>query len=491
VQLDDAVTASNSLVQAGREDFTFMIRGNGGNDAISVRVGEAGLVGGQENWYQAQKMNQELNIADRGGEGQIVIDGGDGNDTIRKPGSGDTTINLGAGNDTVYTDNTGSLTSANTVITNSGRAMWVYNTADQVLAGAPERDIDDLESDVNDVYFMYRAELTVTFRDVETQVPVVIGTLAGDRTVTDLHINQAIKAAINLDPVLSKVLVARDGPANVLIIQSLIDGDYDETDLSVDIELPDDLSATDVNALLNAWEDELDDRGFDADEPGLFDLMEDDLANWVADDDYDTQLANDAGATDLTGADSTVSTTDNIIEGSTGNDVIVLSTTFVDDDVDEDDDLLESSNETVVYSGAFGDDTIFNFTADGINDVDEQEVGDDDGVESNGEDVLDFTGIGGTDFTGTLDTEPDDGEIMIDDNFADDDSIDIDDVLALFDDQTTADFDAEYIYVEVQGSIGHVYRLTDTEDDEPEIELLGTIDLADTSWFDLDTSNFA
>ncbi|MFO1326909.1 MAG: hypothetical protein U1F56_06100 [Rubrivivax sp.] len=509
VVVAETVAGSHSNVQPGREDFTFSIKGNGGNDAISFRMDRAAdgtvAAGGLQNWYEHQKMNQELNLADRDNVGQVYISGGDGNDTVRKLGSGDVNIDLGAGNDTAYTDNTGSQSTAAiaqaTALGNSGRAIWVFNTTDQdpaaVLPAA--RDIDNLESDDNDHYFMYKAVLTVTYRGVENKTPVTIGSLPGSYLTTDLHINQAIKAAINNDPVLAKVLVARDGPANSLIVNSLIDGDFDETDLSVDIELPDDLSTTDVNALLKAWDDELDDGGYDNDEGGIFDLMDDELADWDATTDYDTALAND-GAADRTGADSVITTTDNLIEGGTGDDVIALSTTVTDNDVDEDVDLMESSNETIVYTGAFGNDTIFNFGADGYLDVDD--AGDDDAADdtlTDGEDQLDFTALGGDTFAGFLNDTPDDGDIMVDDQLDDTDgdgnpiAPDIDDVIDLFTDDDTADRDVDAIYIEVQSSnVGYVYHVTDGEDDNDlEVEFLGTIDLADTDWFDLTAANFA
>jgi hypothetical protein len=489
VQLDDAVTASNSLVQAGREDFTFNVRGLGGNDSISVRIGEAGLAGGDENWYQAQQMNQELNIGDRRGLGQIVIDAGEGNDTVRTPGSGDMTINLGAGNDTVYTDNTGSLTTNNTVITNSGRAMWVFNTSDQTTAGAVERDVDDIESDTNDSYFMYKSELTVTFRGIETQVPVTIGSLATSRKTTDLHINQAIKAAVNNDPVLSKLLLVQDGPANSLIVKSLIDGAYDETDLSVDILNPVDLSAADVTALATAWKAAL---PASPNETDILDLMDLELTDLLATDDYTTAMGNDFGGTglDLTGAVSIVTTTDNIITGAAGTDVIVLSTTDAGagdlGDVDaQAPSVLNSSNETVVYAAAFGDDTIVNFTAN-IADV---------AYLIDGADVLDFTGMGGDNFIGGLDATPDDGDIMVDNQLVLglDETPDLVDIEALFTDVEDPAQDVTAVYVEVSGdNIGYVYQVTDgAKASDLKVVYMGSIDLADTDWFDLVAVNFA
>ena len=56
--------------------------------------------------------------------------------------------------------------------------------------------------------------------------------------VTQFHLNQAIKNAINNDTVLSKLLTAADGPAGTLTITSKIDGAFNSTDLSMTISTP-------------------------------------------------------------------------------------------------------------------------------------------------------------------------------------------------------------------------------------------------------------
>jgi hypothetical protein len=194
-----------NLAAAGtttREDFVLTINGNAGDDAVTVQIGNGGPVTeGSEAWYTNSTLNANLSI-----------NTGEGNDTVRTQGAGNWKINTGAGNDTVYSDNSGAT-----------RVVWVFNTADQSATASPAaRDLGDLVSSANTSYNLYKATAEVTFRGL-TSVKVTIDST--NYKTTDLQINQAIKQAINSDPVLSKLLRATDGPANTLVVTSLIDGD--------------------------------------------------------------------------------------------------------------------------------------------------------------------------------------------------------------------------------------------------------------------------
>ena len=553
VQIDDAVIASNSKVLVGREDFTFVVNGNGGNDAITVVIGEVDyggtedddssyLAGGTENWYEHQKANRNL-----------TINGGDGNDTVRKPGSGDATINLGAGDDTVYTDNTGTLDSDTADSMNVGRAVWVFNTDDQVTPNDTQRDIDDIESDRNDNWYMYKSTLTVTFLgdgddfglvDALESISVPVPFNTATYRSSDLHINQAIKAAISGDPVLSKLLVAEDGPANSLVVRSLIDGEMLVDELRIDIVLPDVSKLTDSDAkkVAEVWRgqlaatagagvgsaawDEVDaitDSSDAADDLVAFMESNDDASytfTWQGFIDnnqgYDAAFAVDEDGDDLTGANSTGTTTDNTIEGGTGRDVIVLSTTDDTDDGDDGSaaaeaaDRLLDSNEVVRYTAAFGDDTIVNFEASLV-----------DAYLTDGADQLSLTALGGFGSSGVLlitggaaddvdvDDE-DDGTIIINEVLDDDEFDDIDAayVAELFglNDLGTDDFDLDndgdtaedltketFVYIAVDShNVGHIYAVVDNDGDgDVDATFMGTIDLADTPWIDLTPANFA
>jgi hypothetical protein len=65
---------------------------------------------------------------------------------------------------------------------------------------------------------------------LEVTVDIPFGT---NYAVTQYHINQAIKKAINDDVVLNKLLKATDGPGSSLVITSLVDGAHVGSDLTI------------------------------------------------------------------------------------------------------------------------------------------------------------------------------------------------------------------------------------------------------------------
>lgn len=315
---------SANLTDAGtttREDFELTVDGGEGDDYIALGIfdetgnpainGLASDTSGLANWYDNSNLNANL-----------TLNGGAGNDTIWTPGAGNVVINGGTGNDTVYADNTGEV------------ANWVFNTTDnpdQVAA----TDFDDLESDTNDSYQLYRASLTVDFKGFE----VTVDLQDEDGVVTDLEINQAIKEAINSDDVLNKLLEAEDGPANTLVVTSLIDGEMDLSDLTVSLSAPESLTAGEVQQISNLW-------GLTGQtDASLITLMEGVITGFETKGDYASTFG------DNDGTDSSF-TSDNIITGGTGDDVLVLGTGAL-------------SNDTVVYEGlGNGTDTIVNFNTD-------------------------------------------------------------------------------------------------------------------------------
>lgn len=220
VEIDGFVAASNSLIAVGREDFTFEVNGGAGNDTITVRMIDGARDGNTEAWYANQSINAN-----------VSVNGGAGNDTIWTPGAGDVVINAGSGDDTVYVDNTGF--QAGVAGINEGRATYVFNA---VGTGADTGyNFFDLQSQTASSVRAVNAQLTVDFRGLSSgavNIADSLGKLA-NVTITDLHINQAIKDAINNDAILNKLIVAEDGPARTLIVRSLIDGAQVTTDLSV------------------------------------------------------------------------------------------------------------------------------------------------------------------------------------------------------------------------------------------------------------------
>lgn len=432
--IDGNVAASNGNINAGRHDFTFAVDGGAGDDNITVQIGDGTLTNGA--WYINQQINQN-----------VTISGGEGNDTIRKPGPGDTTINGGAGNDTIYTDNTGT----DTTVFNTGKATWVFNTA-SVTTAANIDSADLVSATAATAVKAVNVSLTVTYKGLASTV--VVGNSKDalvDVSITDLSINQAIKAAINSDPVLSKLLVAEDNAGRTLVVKSLIDGVQVATDLSVGLTA-DTLSAAQTAAGVHAFGNAL---GFTA---GVADVAGR----------FDSTFAKELG-TGITGADSTVAT-DNIVTGGTGNDVIVLGTAISATAGD----VLGSSNDTVVFSGLFGNDTIVHFT--------------DATTSANGADKLDFTAyLGGAaaGLNGAINT---DKEVTIAAKVAGtNDTLAL--VKGLYTDDTTAN---KGVYIVTSNGVGTVYSVADgTAASDIAVTLVGTIDLADTSWAALTAANLA
>jgi hypothetical protein len=351
----------SNMADAGttnREDFVLEINGNGGKDDITLQIGDdtgetplGSGIGDFSNWYANSKLNANLTINTQAGD-----------DTVRAYGAGDRIINTGADNDTVYIDNSGDYPSGR-------KAIWVYNTHfakdSNVLddQNGPTGDVGlGLQSDVNDTYHMYKVSLKVSFMGFEATA--VIPNTNGH--TTDLQINQAIKAAINGDAELSKLLHASDGPANTLVIESLIDGDMDTAnggiptpEFTLTAPTSASLTAGEVNLLFAAY-------GVVNDATAVHDAIVAAISDFNDKGDYDSAYAETSFGADYTGVNSTLGVGDNTIEGGIGNDVIVLGT-MGDDSMGilggiEFHQTLGYSNDTLVYNGYNnGLDTVVNF----------------------------------------------------------------------------------------------------------------------------------
>ncbi len=255
----------------------------------------------------------------------VEIIAGNGNDTVRTPGSGDVIISLGAGADTAYVDNIGE------------KGIFVFNTVNKT-AGATE--IADLESGANDSYKIHGGTLTFSFLGFEVTVPLV----HTRGTVTDLQINQTLKTAINGNAQMNKLLLAQDGPANTLVVRSLIDGDLDEVDLTITLKAPTltDLTPARVNQINQDYRNATTQTAAQ-----LIADMETQISGFVTKGDYATTFSS-TSTTD--GADAgSLSVSDNRIDAGADADTIVLGTGT-------------HSNDTVVYTGyGNGTDWVVNF----------------------------------------------------------------------------------------------------------------------------------
>ena len=434
IVIDSAAAASLSTVVAGMADFTFAFNGGAGNDTMEVTIDEpTGLTGGAQDWYYNQNLNNN-----------ITVSGGAGNDTIKTPGAGDMNIDAGAGDDVVFTDNVG------------GMATFLFNTAGQTDATLNgNRAIGDIRSDSNESYNLFNARLTVSFKDI----PGVTVTLANTSSykVTDLEINQAIKNAINNDAQLKKLLSAEDGPANSLVVRSLIDGTMAAGNLVVTLTAPTTaLSATELAAANAAW-------GTAYTTGNELTAMTTVVNNFNTRGDYAT-YANALGSV-------STESSDNVITLGAGNDILVLGTA-------EDVDYASSSNDVVVLGSGFGDDTIVNFDLNG-----------------SGIDYFDVTSIlGGAvsnvsgAFNATARSVSIVGEVTV--GAAANDTADK--IKALFNADAAEDATASsHLYITHTGGVGKVYLIADgTAADDATVTLQGSIDLADTAWGGLNLANF-
>ncbi|GHU34420.1 hypothetical protein AGMMS50256_28010 [Betaproteobacteria bacterium] len=352
----DLAISSANLAAAGtttREDFILEINGNGGNDIISTVIYDyaPGLDWTNSDVYTTDGLTlmaatdttpwyiNNHNYTDRV---NLTIDAGSGSDVINTFGSGDWNIILGTGSDTYYAVNT------------ADKAAWVFNTTDQTTPDAvvTARDLEDLVSSANDRQFLYKTAVRVTYVDADgtgTFVSKDIVIPSTNYRTSDLQINQAIKTAINSDPVLGKLLVAEDGPANTLVVRALSDGEHLAADLNVDFIVPNATAYTTADvtgfkaALVSAG------VGTAAAVETLIGTTGASLQAWLSGThlaatnvaiDYASALANTATALDNGAYSSHVS--DNHIYVSAGSitdhDVVVLSTG-------------ELSNDTLVWEG--------------------------------------------------------------------------------------------------------------------------------------------
>ncbi|MGO3700567.1 MULTISPECIES: DUF4214 domain-containing protein [Halomonas] len=314
----------------------------------------------------------------------VTINAGSDNNTVWTEGAGGVSITTGTGNDVIYTDNSG-LSQMNSDL----GATWLVNAANTeftdlrgTIAGLSSGQTTPAGNDIPAVLF--GAQLTVTLAGAQTGGEVTSGAAAafgngfegvinmndilGDRIFGDQNdVNAAIMQVVNNHNVLSKLLVAENGPDNSLVIRSLVDGTFAAEDLQITM-LPagvSGMSSSDKGRLETAIRQEANDSSFDGTDANLQAVL---TGSRTAVDTIEGigtgggVLATDNGA-DLTGSASTNNNTGNIVNAGAGRDVIVLSTDA-------------NSNETVVFENDFGRNTIVNFDADGT---------------SAGADVLDFT----------------------------------------------------------------------------------------------------
>lgn len=528
--LEMSSDALNSAGTGSREDFDLTISGGAGNDVITTNIGtsdrDTTQVGsnttgaikrideqGQDHyeltssnnefWYQ----NAVSNVAT-----EMSVNGGAGADTIWTHGWGDFTIDGGAGADVVYTDNSAAQEGENTVAGNIDRnltehdqidyvagAVWAFNAENVVFAnpGSMSGITNDViaigtvgvlpvtattGNAVFSISFGGAAGVAGTEYVVSTTVPfseLTVNSTTGVVTMDEQALNQAIKAGINNDPILSNLLEAADGPGNSLVVVAKSDGAHVATDLAIA------LTSVTVNGTA---------------------ATPTPLTNTA----YTTPEFIDIGGSSFTESDNTI-----MSGGDAANDLFVLSTTdagapstaggLPDGGPLALSDLNGASNEVVKFAAGFGRDTIVNF-----------DFGDASGFVDAAEDVLDFSMITGTantyvstgatyeltsgDADGTIDfidlaTVPVDGADA-------GSSIEAAEVVALFGagDAVASDHiliirDATNLSSSVasDNNAGQVWHIVDGAAATGDVSAtqIGTINLIGTDWLALTADNFA
>jgi hypothetical protein len=178
-------------------------------------------------------------------------------------------------------------------------------------------------------------------------------------TTSALDIRQAIKEAIASDTELSKLLLAKDGPVDTFVIQSLIDGFMEAGDLTISFQ------ATAVTTTEDTAADQADNGTNNAS-----------FAFAAANAAYVLALAEDDAGLDFSGAQATQTQSDDTVDAGAGTDVVVLSTSAF-------------AEETVVFTGLFDRTTVVYF-------------------DDNADDLLDFTSyLNGSDAVDDGDTVAD------------------------------------------------------------------------------------
>lgn len=252
-------------------------------------------------------------------------------------------------------------------------ATWVVNTVadadDQHVIG----DLDSAGRGSDEVLF--GATLTVTYSGASTrgESGVTSGAAVAYNngfesqvTVETLNnlgnaqsINQAIKAAILGENAtgnrIGDLLDVQDGPANTLVIESKIDGRFNEEDLQISINAVDvsTLSEVQKSALVATLNDLDNTSGQTYTDAQLQTRLDAEVDQYTTGNNLDLlNMAHDGNGNLLAGNEST-SVSDNIVTLGLGEDVVVLGT---DDE----------SNDTLVYTGTQnGHDTVVNFTTTG------------------------------------------------------------------------------------------------------------------------------
>lgn len=262
----------------------------------------------------------------------------------------------GAGHDVLYVDNSGNgeyLVGGNVL---HSKAPWVFNTADQATINDSQK-VAGIQAGTPASVGSYGVKVQVNYRALLSQA-IAIDDKA-DFKANQQDINKAIKQAIQGDAVLSQLLEVIDGPGGTLGILCKTDAQLDAASLDLKFIAPgQDEPSPKVVADFIAHNPS---AGMQ-DAAGLLKHIENHVTSAQVNgslhhDSYpQTFMLPSDNRFPIDGQNSNV-VGDHIINGSTGNNVIVLGTAW------HPSGQLLGSNDTVKYTTAFDHDTTVNFDA--------------------------------------------------------------------------------------------------------------------------------
>ena len=410
----DETDTAYSVTTGGGDDVIFAeIDGDAVdylNSSVSISTGDGeDYVEADMSMNSGGEDDEELNqaILDN-----VMIDTGADDDIIELFGNGVANINAGSGDDTIITAGDGD------------KAVWAFNF--DALRADDEGDIgdfdvDDLPGEQISLAYIGGATVTVTLsgagvgfngaadgttsagggvmafdNDDPTGASRLEDGYEANSVISDLlngndfygdqrDVNAAIIDAIESDPILSQLLTATIGANNTLVIASTTSGEFHPSDLRIEIHRPnlDSWTAVQTEArsvfsdstiTVNSVATADTPTGQDLESSSGADQWFDGLS---ARGDEDNSTRANVGETESnmhTFGDASNDEVDTVINGGSGDDLIVLSTDSVDNTPDEftvssNNALLNgASNETIVLTGDdFGDDTVMNFETAGDN----------------------------------------------------------------------------------------------------------------------------
>jgi len=375
--------SSDNLAASGtgsRDDFSLAINTGDGNDTVVTQIGN-GVGTATTAWV--------INNED---QANLSIDSGAGDDTIHTNGAGTFTILSGAGNDAIYSDNSGMQLYDNGTdaggaagLDSETRATWVVNSADQSTADATAQSLADLVSAegvtsrlTTTTANVANLNLTVSYYGIEQTVQVADTHAATGDVVTDLDINNAIKAAISGNVYLNNLLTAEDGTGNTLVITSKTDGVMEEDALSFSLS-SDTVTGGSATTFAQISDAQANALGFANAVAGVHAAATGRFTPAFADDGVDTDFAggNSIAAnyntiTSGTGTDtvvlSTSSDTAEIVDVSDGDADVVFNATGATITVDIEDTVITASGVSI--SGGVGTVTVAGLAVTGSAEAD-------------------------------------------------------------------------------------------------------------------------